>query len=99
MTLTVGRRLEQYTLKKPQEVLIVTAEINGELDQVAIFKGYSSSLIRSTAFDPEVPVLPEGVTIKAIDRVMSPYDPQSPQYLATGLTWEQMEVLLEQAGV
>ena len=47
-------RLEQYTLKHPQEVLLVKAEVNGELDELMVFKGFSSSLVRSTAFDPDV---------------------------------------------
>lgn len=45
-----GKRLEQYTIKRPQEVLLVTVEIAGEEDQIAIFKGFSSSLMRPTAF-------------------------------------------------
>jgi len=49
---------EQYTAKRSHEVLIVTVQIEGESDQIAIFKG-SSSLMRPTAFDPEVPVLPD----------------------------------------
>jgi hypothetical protein len=55
---SIAQRLEQYTLKRPNEVLLVTAEIDGELDQIAVFKGFSSSLMRSTDSDPDVPVLP-----------------------------------------
>jgi hypothetical protein len=47
-------RLEQYTTKRPQEVLLVKIEIDGELDEIAIFKGFSSSLMRPTAFDPDI---------------------------------------------
>ena len=96
---SIGHRLEQYTIKRPQEVLIVHAEIEGELDEITIFKGFSSSLVRSTAFDPEVPILPETAKIIAIDRLKSPYTPQSPVYLAQGVTWEQMQTLLSQVGV
>jgi len=39
----------------------------GESDQIAIFKGFSSSLMRPTAFDPEVPVLPDKAKILTID--------------------------------
>jgi hypothetical protein len=95
----IGRRLEQYTMKRPQEVLIITAEIEGEEDQIAIFKGFSSSLMRPTAFDPDVPVLPQDATIVGIDRVASPYNPDSPRYLQQGLTWEAMEALLVEVGV
>jgi hypothetical protein len=94
-----GKRLEQYTAKRPQEVLVVTAEIAGEIDQIAIFKGFSSSLMRATAFDPEVPVLPDDAKIIAIDRVASPYNPQSPCYIQQKLTWNGMQSLLSEVGV
>lgn len=99
MTESIGRRLEQYTIKRPQEVLIVTAEIAGEEDQIAIFKGFSSSLMRSTPFDPDEPVLPEDAKIVKIDRVASPYNPNSPQYLQQGLTWATMQQLLSGVGL
>jgi hypothetical protein len=96
---SIGRRLEQYTIKRPQEVLIVTAEIAGEEDQIAIFKGFSSSLMRPTSFDPDVPVLPPEAKIVTVDRVASPYNPDAPHYLQQGLTWETMQQLLSDAGV
>jgi hypothetical protein len=99
MTDSIGRRLEQYTIKRPQEVLIVTAEIDGEEDQIAIFKGFSSSLMRPTAFDPDVPVLPPEAKIITIDRVASPYNPDAPRYIQQGLAWETMQQLLSEAGV
>lgn len=99
MNHSVGKRLEHYTVKRSHEVLIVTAEIEAEQDQIAIFKGFSSSLTRPTAFDPEVPVLPDGAKILTIDRVASPYNPQSPRYIQQGLTWDTIQPLLEEAGV
>jgi hypothetical protein len=92
-------RLEQYTLKRPQEVLLVTADIEGEADQVVIFRGFSSSLMRPTAFDPEVPVLPAAAQILTIDRLHGPYTPDNPRYLEQGLTVEAMQALLEEVGV
>lgn len=92
-------RLEQYTAKRSQEVLIVTAEIGGEPDQITIFRGYSSSLMRPTAFDPDVSVLPEGAKIISIERVLAPYNPEAPRYLEQGLTWETIQPLLAAAGV
>ncbi len=92
-------RLEQYTLKRHQEVLLVTAEVAGDRDQVAIFKGFSSSLTRSTAFDPDVPVLPDSARIVQIDRLRGPYDPAQPHYLQQGLTWETIQPLLAEVGV
>lgn len=99
MNNSIEQRLEKYTAKRPQEVLIVTAEIEGEADQIAIFKGFSSSLMRPTAFDPEVPVLPDQATILTIDRLASPYNPNNPQYIQQGLSWETMQPLLSEVGV
>jgi hypothetical protein len=96
----ISTRLEQYTLKKrPPEVLLVSIEVNGEADQIAIFKGFSSSLMRPTAFDPDVPVLPNDAKIISLDRLTAPYNPQSPQYIQQGLTWSEMEALLQAVGV
>jgi hypothetical protein len=99
MTDSIARRLEQYTVRRPQEVLIVRVETEGEFDEIAIFKGFSSSLVRSTAFDPDVPVLPDGAKIISVDRLQSPYNPNNPRYLQQGLSWETMRSLLSEAGV
>ncbi len=95
----IGKRLEQYTIKHPQEVLLVTVETNGEEDQIAIFKGFSSSLVQPTNFDPDIPVLPDGAKILNIDRAVSPYNPDSPRYLEQGLSWEMMQTRLSDIGV
>jgi len=97
--MNIGSRLEQYTVKRPQEVLIVTAEIDGEMDEIAIYKGFSSSLVRATAFDPDVPVLPDGANIVAIARVAGPYNPEQPNYIEQNLTWETIQPLLSEVGV
>ncbi|MFN4878224.1 MAG: hypothetical protein ACK5GT_17455 [Aphanizomenon sp.] len=91
--------LEQYTVKKSQEVLIVTIEIDNEPDKIAVFKGFSSSLMRPTAYDPDVPVLPNTATIITIDRIASPYNPDSPRYLQQNISWEDMQVLLSEMGI
>nr|WP_315874376.1 hypothetical protein [Leptodesmis sichuanensis] len=92
-------RLEQYTFKRPQEVLLVKAEVNGEPDELMVFKGFSSSLMRPTAFDPDIPVLPAHAEIIQIDRAYSPYNPEVPHYIQQGLTWEMMQALLKEVGV
>ncbi|MEA5447018.1 hypothetical protein VB780_00445 [Leptolyngbya sp. CCNP1308] len=97
--MTPGFRLEQYTLKLPQVVLLVQAIIDGKADEVLIFRGFSSSLMHPTAADPEVPVLPENAEIEAIDIMVGPYNPAAPQYLHRGLAWADMLPLLENAGV
>ena len=100
MSQSIAYRLEQYTLKKrPPEVLLVNVEIEGEADQIAIFKGFSSSLMRPTAFDPDLPVLPENAIILSLDRLVAPYNPQSPQYIQQALTWAMMEKLLQAIGI
>jgi hypothetical protein len=91
---SIGKRLEQYTTKRPQEVLLVTVEIAGEEDQIAIFKGFSSSLMRPTAFDPDIPVIPDEAKIIKIDRVASPYNPEAPRYIQQDISWENMQKIM-----
>lgn len=92
MQQAIGYRLEQYTIRHPQEVLLVNIRVNGEPDQIAIFKGFSSSLMRPTAYDPDVPVLPEDAEIFTIDRLESPFDPAAPRYIQQGLTLASIEL-------
>ena len=95
----IGYRLEQYTIKNPREVLLITARVGADEDQVAIFKGFSSSLMHPTAFDPDVPVLPADAKIQAIDRLEGPYNPHCPKVIERGLSLAQMEILLQKYGV
>ncbi|KAI9133481.1 hypothetical protein [Acaryochloris sp. CCMEE 5410] len=97
--MTIGDRLEQYTLQHPQEVLIVKAEVAGESDEIAIFRGFSSSLMRPTAFDIDIPVLPADANILSIDRLQGPYDPANPQYLQQDLSWEDFLKHLTELGL
>ena len=100
MANSIGWRLEQYTLKRQQEVLIVELETPaGEPDMVMVYAGFSSSLMKSTAFDPDVPVIAPGSQIIAIDRLVSPYNPDAPQYIASGLTLAEMEILLQEMSI
>lgn len=97
---SIGFRLEQYTLKRRQEVLIVNLQTaSGEPDSVMIFAGFSSSLMRATSFDPDVPVIADDSTIISIDRLVSPYDPSNPQYIESGLTMGEMESILEKLDI
>ncbi|MFH7026179.1 MAG: hypothetical protein ACHBN1_12420 [Heteroscytonema crispum UTEX LB 1556] len=99
MNNSIGKRLEQYTTKRPQEVLLVTLEIADEQDKVAVFKGFSSSLMRPTAFDPDITVIPDEANVLSIDRIASPYNPESPRYIQQGISWEAMQSLLSEVGV
>jgi hypothetical protein len=91
--------MEQYTLKRPEQVLLVHALVDGDEDEVVVFRGFSSSLVRPTAFDPDVPVLPENAKIQSIDILLGPYTPNSPRYIQRGLSWEALEDLLNDFGV
>lgn len=99
MEKSILERLEQYTAKRPREVLLVSIELAGEPDQIAIFKGFSSSLMRPTASDPDVPVFSDEAKIITIDRVASPYNSEAPRYIQQGLTWETMQTLLSEVAV
>lgn len=83
---SLAAQLERYTLEHPQEVLLVKVETAGELDEILVFKGFSSSLMRPTAFDPDVPVLSPDATVIQIDRLQGPYQPANPDYLEQGLS-------------
>ncbi|ELS04111.1 hypothetical protein Xen7305DRAFT_00038390 [Xenococcus sp. PCC 7305] len=96
----ISFRLEQYTIKRKEEVLIVQVETpTGEEDTVLIYNGFSSSLTRPTIYDPDIPVIEEDATIISIDRVASPYNPVEPEYIQTGLKLSAMEKFLVEANV
>ena len=99
MPKTFAQRLEHYSIKRPEIVLIISAQQNGGDDEIAIFKGFSSSLMSPTSFDPDVPVLREDAIIKSINLAKSPYDPNTPVYVQKGLSVEDMEKLLNQLGI
>ncbi|MDJ0518846.1 MAG: hypothetical protein QNJ74_22175 [Trichodesmium sp. MO_231.B1] len=99
MNHNIAHRLEQYTIKRPNQVLIVKVVIDEQPDEIAIFKGFSSSLMKPTAFNPDIPVLPETARIVSVDILASPYNPEAPIYIQQGLTWEQMQSLLIEVGL
>ena len=91
MSQNQGKQLEAYSVQHPQEVLLVKLKIDDEFDEVMIFKGFSSSLMRSTAFDPDVPVISDRAEILTIDRLVAPYQPNAPKYIAQEITWEKFQ--------
>ena len=99
MPASLGVRLEQYTLQHLDEVLLVRLDVDGTPDEVVIFKGFSSSLMRPTAFDPDVPTIPETATIKTVDRLRGPYQPASPEYLERHISWSDFSDRLTAAGL
>ncbi len=92
--LSIEKALEQYCQNHPEEVLLVEAEIDGEFDQIMIFKGFSSSLVRPTSFDPDLAVLPKEAKILAINRLKAPYRPDAPEYISQNLTWQEFQAFL-----
>jgi len=95
MSEPISLRLEQYTLKRRKEVLIVNLETaSGKPDMVMVYGGFSSSLMRGTAFDPDIPIIAPDSKIVSIDRVASPYEPNNPEYIEEGLTLAAMEEIL-----
>lgn len=95
--MTLLQRLERYTQGRSTEVWIVHAIVDGELDQVMVFRGFSSSLMRPTASDPDVPVLPADAVIQSVDRAMAPFNPDAPRYLDQGLSIDHVDALLAAA--
>eukprot|EP00271_Cylindrocystis_brebissonii_P015533 TRINITY_DN38452_c0_g1_i1.p1 TRINITY_DN38452_c0_g1~~TRINITY_DN38452_c0_g1_i1.p1 ORF type:complete len:217 (-),score=15.51 TRINITY_DN38452_c0_g1_i1:394-1044(-) len=95
------RRLEAYTEKVPREVLLVHAKVEGEEeeDEVLIFKGFSSSVVRPTASDPSEPILPEDADILGVDRIRAPYNPSNILYIQQGVAWKDFDRLLSSKGL
>jgi hypothetical protein len=81
--------LEKYTRDRPEFVFLLKLEIEAELEEILIFKGFSSSLTRATNWDPDLPVVSSTAKMISIDRLLAPYDPDSPNYLEKGMNWEE----------
>ena len=90
------QQLEKYTQIHPEEVLAVKAKEGAEAIEIIIFKGFSSSLTGSTAFDPDLPILSAQGEIVSIDRLVSPYNPSKPQYIQKNITVQEFAQLLSQ---
>ncbi|WP_448532907.1 DUF7734 family protein [Parathermosynechococcus lividus] len=89
--MNVLAQLEDYSRRHPAEVLLVEAMVGEAWEVVLIFKGVSSSLVRSTAVDADLPVLPMEAVITTVDRLASPYNPNAPVYLERGISWRDFQ--------
>jgi hypothetical protein len=96
---SLEKRLERYTLQHPEEVLLVKVGWADETDEITIFKGFSSSLMRQTAFDPDEPIIPAKAVVLSVDRFKSPYHPAQPQVIEQDVSWENFLALLERNGL
>ncbi len=83
--MSLEKRLEAYSDRHRDEVLLVNALIEGEANLIMVFRGFSSSLSQATAYDPDVAVLPDSAVIESIDRVRAPYNPDAPEVLEEGI--------------
>lgn len=95
----IAKQLETYTLKYPQEVLIVHTLDGTEADQIIIFKGFSSSLMHPTDFNPDNSVFSPNAELVSIDRIQSPYLPNNPNYIEQNISWSIMAQYLSVAGI
>ena len=93
MSESISDRLESYSRNHPEEVLVVKLDLDGEPDEVMIYKGFSSSLMRPTAVDIDVPVIPEHAAILEIDRLVGPFNPNAPKPIQLGLSWSDFQDL------
>jgi hypothetical protein len=93
------QRLEQYSLRFPQEVLLVEADVAGQRDQIMVFKGFSSSLVQATASDPDVPILPADAVILSLSRCRAPYRPPAPEMIEPDLSWSEFLERLANLGL
>jgi hypothetical protein len=95
----LGRRLEQYSLRHPSEVLVIHSQLEGQLDEILVFRGFSSSLVQSTDADPDVPVLDPEAQVIGIDRCQAPYNALVPKYLERGILAETFADRLDELGL
>ncbi|AFZ54251.1 hypothetical protein VKI21_08910 [Cyanobacterium aponinum UTEX 3222] len=90
------QEIEKYSENHPQEVLILRARDNQEEVEIMIFKGFSSNLTGSTAFDPDMPILSPDGEIISCDRILSPYNPNNPQYIEKNISPSELLKLLRE---
>jgi len=95
---TPQERLENYSRSHPREVLRLTMRDGMGEGEVLIYRGFTSSLTRATAFEPDVPVLAPDAEILWVDRIQAPYHPQQIQYLEQNLSWAEFSQRLAEAG-
>lgn len=87
--------LEALSRQRPDRVLRLRGELPVDGDglpaagggrregfELLIFRGFSSSVSHPTAFDPDVPALPEGSTISGAELLAGPLNPAAEQLIA-----------------
>jgi hypothetical protein len=81
--------LEGMSRGRPDRVLrlsgeVVSADSGEEPYELLIFRGFSSSTTHPTGFDPDQPLLPEGVVLRTAELLAGPLNPAAEQVLAAG---------------
>jgi hypothetical protein len=81
--------LEAISRGRPDRVLRLRGELVAvgsapEPYELLIFRGFSSSTTHPTAFDPDQPLLPEGVELGRAELLAGPLNPSAEQVLAAG---------------
>jgi hypothetical protein len=81
--------LEGMSRGRPDRVLrlrgaVVSADSGEEPYELVIFRGFSSSTTHPTGFDPDQPLLPEGMVLRTAELLAGPLNPAAEQVLAAG---------------
>ena len=81
--------LEAISRGRPDRVLrlggvLPSAGGTDEPYELLIFRGFSSSTTHPTGFDPDQPLLPEGVALRTAELLAGPLNPAAEQVLAAG---------------
>lgn len=74
-------RFEALSRERPQRVLRLRGRLEGELFELLIFRGFSSSTTHPTAFDPDQSVVPPGVLLDTAELLAGPLNPEAEQVL------------------
>jgi hypothetical protein len=75
-------QLEACSRSRPDRVLRLRGELEGEPYELLIYRGFSSSTTHPTAFDPDRPVLPAGTVIEGAELLAGPLNPAAEERLA-----------------
>jgi len=67
--------LEERTRHHPDRVVRLRGLVDGELFELLIFRGFSSSTTHPTSFDPDASVLPEATLLNQAELLQGPLSP------------------------
>lgn len=84
---TLLAQLELLSRDRPDRVLRVRGQLKGagevaEPFELVVFRGFSSSTTHPTNYDPDVPLLPQGISFAEAELLAAPLNPAAEQRLA-----------------